>query len=71
MFNKIFHKLVDCIDFKVDEGVLVRELSNIESTTEETAKTEDEQVQESDGEETPRQEESRQQSTSNPSSRIT
>ena len=46
-------------------------MRNIESTTEDTAKTEDEQVQESDGEDTPRQEESGQQSTSNPSSRIT
>jgi hypothetical protein len=70
-FNKRLHKLVDCIDLKVDEGVPVREVSNIESTTEDTAETEDEQVQESDGEETPRQEESGQQSTSNPSSRIT
>ena len=65
------HKLVDCIDLKADEGVPVREVSNIESTTEDTAETEDEQVQESDGEDTPKQEESGQQSTSNPSSRIT
>jgi hypothetical protein len=43
------HKLVDCIDLKVDEGVPVRELSNIDSTTDDTAETEDEQVQESDG----------------------
>jgi FtsZ-interacting cell division protein YlmF len=70
-FNKRLHKLVDCIDLKVDEGVPVREVSNIESTTEDTAETEDEQVQESYGEETPRQEESGQQSTSNPSSKIT
>jgi hypothetical protein len=70
-FNKRFHKLVDCIDLKVDEGVLVREVRNIESTTKDIAETEDEQVQESDGEETPRQEELGQQSTSNPSSRIT
>jgi FtsZ-interacting cell division protein YlmF len=70
-FNKILHKLVDCIDLKVDEGVSVREVRNIESTTEETDETEDEQVQESDEEETPRQEESGQQSTSNPSSIIT
>jgi hypothetical protein len=35
------------------------------------AETEDEQVQELDGEDTPRQEDSGQQSTSNPSSKIT
>jgi hypothetical protein len=48
------HKLVDCIDLKVDEGVPVREVSNIESTTEDIVENEDEHVQESDGEETPR-----------------
>jgi hypothetical protein len=58
-FNKILHKLVDCIDLKVDEGVSVREVSNIESTTEDTAETKDELVQESYGEETSGQEESR------------
>ena len=57
-FNKRLHKLVDCIDWKVDEGVPVREVRNIESTIEETTENEDEQVQESYGEETPRQEES-------------
>jgi transposase InsO family protein len=49
-FNKILYKLVDCIDLKVDEGVPVREVSNIESATEDTAEAEDEQVQESEGE---------------------
>jgi hypothetical protein len=43
------HKLVDCIDLKVDEGVPVREVRNIESTTKEIAETKDQQVQESDG----------------------
>jgi hypothetical protein len=70
-FNKRLHKLVDCIDLKVDEGVPIREVRNIESTIEDTAETEDEQVQESNGQETPRQQELGQQSTSNPSSRIT
>jgi hypothetical protein len=69
-FNKRLHKLVDCIDLKVDEGVSEREVRNIESTTEDTYKTKYEQVQESDGEETPTQE-SGQKSASNPSSRIT
>jgi hypothetical protein len=44
------HKLVYYIDLKVDEGVLVREVSNIESATEDTAEAEDEQVQESEKE---------------------
>jgi transposase InsO family protein len=46
-FNKRLHKLVDCIDLKVDEGVPVTEVSNIESALEDTDKAEDEQVQES------------------------
>jgi hypothetical protein len=46
-YNKRLHKLVDCIDIKVDEGVPVRELSNIESTTEDIVEFEYEQVQES------------------------
>jgi FtsZ-interacting cell division protein YlmF len=33
--------LVDCIDIKFDEGVLVREVSNIESTTEDILEVED------------------------------
>jgi hypothetical protein len=49
-FNKILYNLVDCMDLKVDEGVPVREVSNIESSTEDTAEAEDEQVQESEGE---------------------
>jgi hypothetical protein len=36
------HKLVDCIDLKVDEGVPVREVINTESATEDTAEAEDE-----------------------------
>ena len=35
---------------KVDEGVPVREVSNIEYSTEDTAEAEDEQVQELEGE---------------------
>jgi hypothetical protein len=70
-FNKRLHKLVDCIDLKVDEGVTEREVSNIEPTIEDISEMKDEQVEELDGEETPRQEESGQQSASNPSSIIT
>jgi transposase InsO family protein len=76
-YNKRLHKLVDCIDIKVDEGVPVREVSNIESTTEDIVEVEDEQVQESEkedsesDEDTNTQADSNQQTTSNPSSRIT
>jgi hypothetical protein len=34
--------LVDCIDTKVDEGIPVREVNNIESTTEDIVEVEDE-----------------------------
>jgi hypothetical protein len=47
-FNKRLSKLVDCLDLKVDEGVQVREMSNIESSTKDTAEVEDEQVKESE-----------------------
>jgi hypothetical protein len=38
--------LVDCIDIKVDEGITVREVNNIESTTKDIDEFETEQVQE-------------------------
>jgi hypothetical protein len=41
-FNKRLHKLVDCIDLNVDEGVPKREVRNIEPTTEDIAETKDE-----------------------------
>jgi hypothetical protein len=69
--------LVDCIDLKVDEGVPAREVSNIESATEETIEVEYEQVQESEKEDSEldedrkTHEDSNKQTTSNPSSRIT
>jgi hypothetical protein len=40
--------MVDCIDVKVDEGIPTREVYNNESSTEDTAEAEDEQVQESE-----------------------
>jgi FtsZ-interacting cell division protein YlmF len=76
-YNERLHKLVDCIDIKVDEGVPVREVSNIESTTEDIVEVKDEQVQESEKEDSESDEDtntkadSNQQTTSNPSSRIT
>jgi hypothetical protein len=45
-YNKRLHKLVDCIDIKVDEEIHVRDVSSVESTTEDIVEIEDEQVQE-------------------------
>jgi transposase InsO family protein len=41
-YNKRLHKMVDCIDIKVDEGIPAREVYNKESSTEDTAKAKDE-----------------------------
>jgi hypothetical protein len=43
--------LVDCIEIKVDEGIPIREVRNIESTTNDIDEVEYEQVQESEKEE--------------------
>jgi hypothetical protein len=45
------HKLVDCIDVKVDEELPVRNISSDESRTEDTVEDEYEQVQGSEREE--------------------
>jgi hypothetical protein len=69
--------MVDCIDIKVDEGIPTREVYKNESSIEDTAEDEDEQVQESENkdsksdEDTGTQTDSNQQTTSNSSSRIT
>jgi hypothetical protein len=41
-YNKRLHKLVDCIDIKVDERILVREMNNTESTIEDIGEVESE-----------------------------
>jgi hypothetical protein len=75
-YNKRLHKMVDCIDVKIDEGIPAREVYSNESSTEDTAKVEDEQVQESENEDSESDEDSdtqtdsNQQSTTNSSSRI-
>jgi hypothetical protein len=69
-YNKKLHKMVDCIDVKIDEGIPVREVYGNESSTEDTAKDEDEQVQESENEDSDTQTDSNQKSTTNSSSRI-
>jgi hypothetical protein len=50
-YNKRLHKLVDCIDVKVDEEIRVRNISSDESRTKDTVEDEDEQVQGSEREE--------------------
>jgi hypothetical protein len=44
-YNKRLHKMVDCIDLKVDEGIPTREMYSNESSIEDTTKVEKEQVQ--------------------------
>jgi hypothetical protein len=41
-YNKRLHKMVYCIDVKVDEGIPEREMYKNESSIEDTAKAEDE-----------------------------
>jgi hypothetical protein len=41
-YNKRIHKMVDCIDVKIDEGIPAREVYGNETSTEDTAKAEDE-----------------------------
>jgi hypothetical protein len=41
-YNKRLHKLVDCIDIKVDEEIPVRDVSSVESTIEDIVEVEDE-----------------------------
>jgi hypothetical protein len=50
-YNKRLHKLVDCIDIKFDEEILVRNVSSVEPSTEDIVEDEDEQVQGSKREE--------------------
>jgi hypothetical protein len=75
-YNKRLHKMVDCIDVKIDEGIPSREVYSNETSTEETAKAKDERVQESENEDSKLDEDSgtqidsNQQSTTNFSSRI-
>jgi hypothetical protein len=80
-FKKIMHKLVDCIDVRIDEEAPVKDQQRISTKIDEKDDEnnenneqqilESQEYDESGGEQTPRQEDSGQQSTSNPSSRIT
>jgi hypothetical protein len=75
-YNKRLHKMVDCIDVKVDEGIPTKEMYRNKPSTEDTAKAEDEQVQQSENEDSKSdedsdtQKDSNQQSTSNSSTKI-
>jgi hypothetical protein len=57
-YNKRLHKMVDYIDVKIDEGIPEREVYRKESSTEDIAKAEDEQVQESKNEDSESDEDS-------------
>jgi hypothetical protein len=50
-YNKRLHKLIDCIDIKVDEEIPVINLRSVEPNIEDIVKHEDEQVQGSEREE--------------------
>jgi hypothetical protein len=50
-YNKRLHKLVDCVDVKVDEEIPVRNISSDEPRIEDIVEDEDEQVQGSEREE--------------------
>jgi hypothetical protein len=64
-YNKRLHKMVDCIDVKIDEGIPTREVYGNETSTEDTTKAEDEQVQESENEDSESDEDSETQRDSN------
>jgi hypothetical protein len=57
--------MVDCIDVKFDEGIPTREVYSNESSIKDTAKVEDEQVQESENEDFESDEDSDTQTDSN------
>jgi hypothetical protein len=50
-YNKRLHKLVDCINIKFDEEILVRNVSSVEPSTKDIVEDEDDQVQGSEREE--------------------
>jgi hypothetical protein len=64
-YNKRLHKMVDCIDVKIDEGILAREVYGNESSTGDTDKNKDEQLQESENEDSESDEDSNTQTDSN------
>ena len=74
-YNKRLHKLVDCIDIKVDESIPTKDIHKniVELNTKDTTGNEEEQVQESEKEDSESDNESTdlQQVTVRPPSRIT
>jgi hypothetical protein len=61
----MLHKLVSCIDIKVDEEIPTQDVSNVESTIEDIVEVEDEQVQESEKEDSESDEDTNTQVDSN------
>ena len=64
-YNKRLHKLVDCIDIKVDEEIPVRNVSSVEPRTKDIVEDEDEQVQGSEREESKSDEDTNTQTDTN------
>jgi hypothetical protein len=64
-YNKRQHKLVDCIDIKVDEEIPVRNVSSVEPRIEDIVEDEDEQVQGSEKEESESDEDTNTQTDTN------
>jgi hypothetical protein len=64
-YNKRSHKLVDCIDIKFDEEIPVRNVSSVETRTEDIVENEDEQVQGSEKEESKSDEDTNTQTDTN------
>jgi hypothetical protein len=50
-YNKRLHKLVDCIDIKVDEEIPVKNVGSVEPRTKDIVEDEDEYLQGSEREE--------------------
>ena len=51
-YNMRLHKLVDCIDINIDEGIPIKyiQINNVEADTEDTVEDKEEKVQESEKE---------------------
>jgi hypothetical protein len=64
-YNKRLHKLVDCIDIKVDEEIQVKNVGSLEPRTKDIVEDEDEQVQGSEKEESESNEDTNTQTDTN------
>jgi hypothetical protein len=64
-YNKRLHKLVDCIDIKVDEEIPIKNVDSVEPRTKDIVEDEDEQVQGSEKEESESDEDTNTQTDTN------